>query len=276
MTMPWDNNDNWDNNEENQDNNQDSNQDNNWNNNEEHGDKDLEDIFGDSHSDSNESDNPHFNEEENRTVEHDNDSTHSEEGDAEKEKTSLENVEEELASVPTKRSQATPQFSERDVYQIVNLTTILGALNENQESWVDSIFGGHSSNDHIKRAIRIVSMDSTEIEDKIKPVEALQSLYEVSQENDPSKIIDNLLASIKTVDDLSTTDKKNLVSLMRKISKNHADDNDGKVVPVRVSRNSSSAEIVDAMKKLIEENPAVSESLDSLSQCIDVIRAALK
>jgi len=45
---------------------------------------------------------------------------------------------------------------------------------------------------------------------------------------------------------------------------------------VRVSRNSSSAEIVDAMKKLIEENPAVSESLDSLSQCIDVIRAALK
>lgn len=271
MTMPWDNNDNWNDNEENQDNNQD----NNWNNNEGHDDKDLEDIFGDSHSESNESDNPHFNEEENHTVEND-DSAHSEERDSDKETTSLENVEEELASVPTKRSQATPQFSERDVYQIVNLTTILGALNKNQESWVDSIFGGHSSNDHIKRAIRIVSMDSTEIEDKIKPVEALQSLYEVSQENDPSKIIDNLLASIKTVDDLSTTDKKNLVSLMRKISKNHADDNDGKVVPVRVSRNSSSAEIVDAMKKLIEENPAVSESLDSLSQCIDVIRTALK
>jgi len=272
MTMPWDNNDNWNDNEENQDNNQE----NNWNNSEEHDDKDLENIFGDSHSESDDSQDYQIHEEENHTVEHNNDSTHSEERNADKEKTSLENVEEELASVPTKRSQATPQFSERDVYQIVNLTTILGALNKNQESWVDSIFGGHSSNDHIKRAIRIVSMDSTEIEDKIKPVEALQSLYEVSQENDPSKIIDNLLASIKTVDDLSTTDKKNLVSLMRKISKNHADDNDGKVVPVRVSRNSSSAEIVDAMKKLIEENPAVSESLDSLSQCIDVIRAALK
>lgn len=272
MTMPWDNNDNWNDNEENQDNNQD----NNWNNSEEHDDKDLENIFGDSHSESDDSQDYQIHEEENHTVEHNNDSTHSEERNADKEKTSLENVEEELASVPTKRSQATPQFSERDVYQIVNLTTILGALNKNQESWVDSIFGGHSSNDHIKRAIRIVSMDSTEIEDKIKPVEALQSLYEVSQENDPSKIIDNLLASIKTVDDLSTTDKKNLVSLMRKISKNHADDNDGKVVPVRVSRNSSSAEIVDAMKKLIEENPAVSESLDSLSQCIDVIRTALK
>lgn len=272
MTMPWDDNDNWNDNEENQDNNQE----NNWNNSEEHDDKDLENIFGDSHSESDDSQDYQIHEEENHTVEHNNDPTHSEERDAEKEKTSLENVEEELASVPTKRSQATPQFSERDVYQIVNLTTILGALNKNQESWVDSIFGGHSSNDHIKRAIRIVSMDSTEIEDKIKPVEALQSLYEVSQENDPSKIIDNLLASIKTVDDLSTTDKKNLVSLMRKISKNHADDNDGKVVPVRVSRNSSSAEIVDAMKKLIEENPAVSESLDSLSQCIDVIRTALK
>lgn len=270
--MPWDNNDNWNDNEENQDNNQE----NNWNNSEEHDDKDLENIFGDSHSESDDSQDYQIHEEENHTVEHNDDSTHSEERNADKEKTSLENVEEELASVPTKRSQATPQFSERDVYQIVNLTTILGALNENQESWVDSIFGGHSSNDHIKRAIRIVSMDSTEIEDKIKPVEALQSLYEVSQENDPSKIIDNLLASIKTVDDLSTTDKKNLVSLMRKISKNHADDNDGKVVPVRVSRNSSSAEIVDAMKKLIEENPAVSESLDSLSQCIDVIRTALK
>lgn len=271
MTMPWDNNDNWNNNEEHQDNNQD----NNWNNSDEHDDKGLEDIFGDSHSESDDSQGHQIHEEENNTVEN-NDSTHSEEKDIEKETTSLEDVEEELASVPTKRSQATPQFSERDVYQIVNLTTILGVLNENQESWVDSIFGGHSSNDHIKRAIRIVSMDSTEIEDKIKPVEALQSLYEVSQEKDPSKIIDNLLASIKTVDDLSTADKGNLVSLMRKISKNHADDNDGKVVPVRVSRNSSSAEIVDAMKRLIEENPAVSESLDSLSQCIDVIRTALK
>lgn len=271
MTMPWDNNDNWNNNEEHQDNNQD----NNWNNSDEHDDKGLEDIFGDSHSESDDSQGHQIHEEENNTVEN-NDSTHNEEEGIEKETTSLEDVEEELASVPTKRSQATPQFSERDVYQIVNLTTILGVLNENQESWVDSIFGGHSSNDHIKRAIRIVSMDSTEIEDKIKPVEALQSLYEVSQEKDPSKIIDNLLASIKTVDDLSTADKGNLVSLMRKISKNHADDNDGKVVPVRVSRNSSSAEIVDAMKRLIEENPAVSESLDSLSQCIDVIRTALK
>ena len=273
MTMPWDNQDNnWNNSEENQDNNQD----NNWDSNEEHGDKDLEDIFGDSHSESDDSQDYQTHEEENNTIEDNDDSTHNEENNVEKETTSLDDVEEELASVPTKRSQATPQFSERDVYQIVNLTTILGVLNENQESWVDSIFGGHSSNDHIKRAIRIVSMDSTEIEDKIKPVEALQSLYEVSQENDPSKIIDNLLSSIKTVDDLSTADKGNLVSLMRKMSKNHADDNDGKVVPVRVSRNSSSAEIVDAMKKLMEENPAVSESLDSLSQCIDVIKTALK
>lgn len=273
MTMPWDNQDNnWNNSEENQDNNQD----NNWDSNEEHGDKDLEDIFGDSHSESDDSQDYQIQNKENNTIENNDDSTHNEENNVEKETTSLDDVEEELASVPTKRSQATPQFSERDVYQIVNLTTILGVLNKNQESWVDSIFGGHSSNDHIKRAIRIVSMDSTEIEDKIKPVEALQSLYEVSQENDPSKIIDNLLASIKTVDDLSTADKGNLVSLMRKISKNHANDNDGKVVPVRVSRNSSSAEIVDAMKKLMEENPAVSESLDSLSQCIDVIKTALK
>ena len=271
MTMPWDNNDNWNDNQDNQDNNQDD-----WNNNE-GDDKNLEDIFGDSQTETSENEHNESSHNGEDTTEGHNESNQSDKEDNDKrEESSLDNVEEELVSIPTKKSQATPQFSERDVYQIVNLTTILGVLNETQESWIDSIFGGHASNDHIKRAIRIVSMDSTEIEDKIKPVETLQSLYEVSQENDPSKIIDNLLSSIKTVDELSTGEKGSMVSIMRKISKNHADDNDGKAVPVRVTRNSSSAEIVDAMKKLLEENPAVSESFDSLSQSIDIIKTALK
>lgn len=189
---------------------------------------------------------------------------------------SLEEVEKEISESPVKRSQTTPQFSERDVYRIVNLNSVLGVLDKEQSSWVDSIFGTAQNSDDIKRSVRIVSMDSDEIDDKIKPVEALQSLYKVHQETDASKIIDNLLASIKIIDDLSTNDQANLVSLMRKMAKNHAEDNDGKVVSIRVTRKSSSAEIVDAMKKLLEENPAVSSSISSLSQCIDVIKSALK
>ena len=268
MTMPWDNNDNWDNNH-------DDSQDNNHNEG-----QSLENIFGDSDSDNGPHDKgDHENAEPEESPEEESDISGVTEEDSEDNETlSLDDVEDELASVPSKRSQATPQFSERDVYQIVNLTTILGVLNEAQESWIDFIFGIHanSHSDNIKRAVRIVSMDSSEIEDKIKPVEALQSLYKVSQESDPSKIIDNLLASIKTVDDLSTSDKGSLVSLMRKISKNHADDNGGKAIPVRSTRNSSSAEIVDSMKKLVEGNPAVSESFDSLSQCVEIIKSALK
>lgn len=265
MTMPWENNDNqsWDDNNQNND-----------------SGESLENLFGDDTSD-------HEGEKDDSNSDFDNGSSvdekqseHSESSSQEAsnhhEGHTLEDVEEELASVPTKRSQSTPQFSERDVYQIVNLTTIIGVLDETQSSWMDIVFGTASNSDDIKRAIRIVAMDSAEMDDKIKPVEALQSLYEVSQETDPSKIIDNLLASIRTVDDLSTSDKGSLVSLMRKMSKNHADENDGKAVPVRVTRNSSSAEIVDAMKKLLEENPAISESLSSLSQFVDVIKAALK
>ena len=189
---------------------------------------------------------------------------------------SLDEVEKEITESSVKRSQTTPQFSERDVYRIVNLTSVLGVLDKTQSTWVDTIFGISHNADDIKRAVRIVSMDSDEVEDKIKPVEALQSLYEVHQETDTSKIIENLLASIKIIDDLSTNDQSSLVSLMRKMAKTHAEDNDGKVVPVRVTRNSSSAEIVDAMKRLVEENPAVSESIGLLSQCIDVIKTALK
>lgn len=267
MAMPWENNN------DNQSWGNDDNQDNtpSWGDNQDNdnSEESLEDLFGDDSSDDEDEVTSEV------TTDESSDNS-SDEGEKDNEPHTLDDVEDELATVPTKRSQATPQFSERDVYQIVNLTTVLGVLDETQSSWMDIIFGTASNSDDIKRAIRIVAMDSSEIDDKIKPVEALQSLYQVSQETDPSKIIDNLLASIKTVDDLSTGDKGSLVSLMRKMAKNHADENDGKTVPVRVTRNSSSAEIVDAMKKLIEENPAVSESLSSLSQFIDVIRKALK
>lgn len=261
MTMPWENNDNdqsWEDNDNNHDNHDDTYS---WENNQDQEDntESLEDLFGDDSSDDS-----------------DNHDSNGDNDEKENDSQTLDDVEEELATVPTKRSQATPQFSERDVYQIVNLNTVLGVLDETQASWMDIIFGTASNTDNIKRSIRIVAMESSEIDDKIKPVEALQSLYYVSQETDPSKIINNILDSIKTVDDLSTSDKGSLVSLMRKMAKNHADANGGKTVPIRVTRNSSSAEIVDAMRNLIEENPAVSESLSSLSQFIDVIRTALK
>lgn len=274
MTMPWENNNNqsWDNSNQDSDNSWDENQNNDSG-------ESLENLFGDGTSDHEDGENStgaYSADERSGDAHQSEDSEASDESvKSQDEGHTLDDVEEELANVP-KRSQSTPQFSEKDVYQIVNLTTIIGVLDETQSSWMDIVFGTSSNSDDIKRAIRIVSMDSAEINDKIKPVEALQSLYEVSQETDPSKIIDNLLASIKTVDDLSTNDKGSLVSLMRRMAKNHADDNDGKVVQVRVSRNSSSADIVDAMKKLLEENPAVSESLSSLAQFIDVIRTALK
>lgn len=264
MTMPWENQDNnnesWDNNNEPWDNNNND----PWNNNE--GDNNEGSSYGDDNSHQDDSIEEIFSSHENNEEESAQD---------DEQQPTLDDVEDELKNVP-KRSQGTPQFSERDVYQIVNLNTVLNVLDEEQRSWVDTIFGaGGSGSNDIKRAIRIVSMDSTEIGDKIKPVEALRSLRDVTEETDPTKIIDNLLSGIRIVEDLSTADKAALISLLRKIAKNHPSE-DGKTMNIRVTRNSSGAEIIDAMRNLMKSYPAVKGSIESLTQCVEIIETALK
>ena len=187
----------------------------------------------------------------------------------------LEDIEDEMLAAPRgKKGVGTPQFSERDVYQIVNLVTVFEAMSDNQKSWVDNLFSfSASGNNDIKRAIRIVAMDNKEIDSKTLPVEVLGTVYRVTTSNDTSRAIEAILDSISAVESLSVDDRGTLVSLTRKIAKKHPDAN-GKSVPVRITRNSPSTEIVSAMRDIMERCVGIGDSIDMVSSSVEALSAA--
>lgn len=197
------------------------------------------------------------------------DSTISNFGDSEDVTAAIESIVDDFVSVPNNAS-SDSKFSEKDTYRIINVMTVLNTLSDDIKKWLDTILNIGGAD--VKRSMTIVSNGLSELETKTSPIWVLSMVSNAVEEKDPVKVMTDIIGAIKVIGDMEEEDRVSFINFSRKVAR----DNSGeKKINIKVTRNSTDAEIVEELRNMFVKNPEVSRSVSGFTAVVDVIKKAL-
>ena len=161
------------------------------------------------------------------------------------------------------------KFSEKETYMVINTVMAMSNMEEEQKKAIDSVL--NLGGDDVRRSMKIVEMGASKVEEKASTMEVLGLVQEIASKDEDASSLSKLLSVMKIIGDLDSKDKNALVTLARKIKKNHPTD-----YVLRINKNSSDAEIVEGIRDMILSSPEIDKEIREMSECFDVIKTAIK
>lgn len=253
----WDNN--YDNNYDN--NNYGNNEYNSYENN--NNEDSLDNLFNDENSYVENNQEEH----ENQTVEESNlENNHGSNDSSNNQTITWEEVKPHLTKIPS-NIKSDKIFSEKECYRIHNLALVLSEVDEDLLSWTDSVLD-INARDNIRRSISIIQMDEKEFSQKAETISAIKSIYDISvggndDEKDP---IEAVMQALMRVEDLTESQRNDVLSLMRKILRFT-----GSKSRITATRNSSALEIAHDIRNVMIKEEDMTRHLESLGNLVDTI-----
>lgn len=179
---------------------------------------------------------------------------------------SLENL---IVSAPANTS-AEPKFSEKDVYRLTNVITMLDNLSDEIKKWLDTILNIGGAD--IRRAMTIVSNGAAELDSKTSSIWVLNMVANLVNEEDSMKAITDTIEVIKVIEDMESDDRIAFINFARRIARDNSED---KKISIKVTKNSSSAEIVSELRQMFTDHPEVSTSIAGFTSVVDLLKKSL-
>lgn len=160
-----------------------------------------------------------------------------------------------------------PVFSERQVYRIINLTSVMDYCKEEDTQVISTIFGVRGKN--VRKAMTLAEAETTEIENKIVSVTVLKKIL---QSATGEGIDDPMDFAIELFSQVSSMDEDQL-SAMISLVKSFQDEANEK--RIRINRSTPAAEVIKEIKAALEVDD-VALAAETTSDVIDLVHEALK
>lgn len=183
---------------------------------------------------------------------------------------SYESLKDEFFNAPSNATQE-PKFSEKDMYKVINLITLLSHCDDDSIKWVEDILK-INGNDNAKRAVNIIKMDKGDFEEQADTIKVMKSILKISQDGaangDAFKTVIDLM---NTVDKMSDNQRDGLIKLNKKFIKDS-----GAKIRVTSKKTSNSSEIAQDLHKVLTEDEIIPRYVESLDGILDAIRQIIK
>lgn len=164
-------------------------------------------------------------------------------------------------------AKSTLAFSERQVYRIINLVTVMDYCDEEDTQIISTVFGVRGKN--VRKAMSLVETEGMEIENRIVSVSVLKKILQSATGEgigDPIDFAIELFSQVSSMDDKQLTAMISLVKSFQDAS------NEKKV---RINRSTPPAEIIKEIKAALEvEDVALAAA--ATGDVIDLVSEALK
>ena len=160
-----------------------------------------------------------------------------------------------------------PVFSERQVYRIINLTSVMDYCKEEDTQVISTIFGVRGKN--VRKAMTLAEAETTEIENKIVSVTVLKKILQSATGegiDDPMDFAIELFSQVSSMDD-------DQMSAMISLVKSFQDEANEK--RIRINRSTPAAEVIKEIKAALEVDD-VALAAETTSDVIDLVHEALK
>lgn len=204
----------------------------------------------------NTSENISENDSENDSKEDKSDDDSSDNEESNKDNSQLEEKTYEIPYEEPSNSNVSPEFSEKDVVQIMNLAGLFSQFTDQQKEFICSIFGISHSVTEVRRPINIVRKDKEERQEAISGIRCLNAIYKLTEGSDENKIKATLDATAM----VSELDEQQIKDMLKVFSQCVRDVNGPRV---RSTRKSSSFDIVNEIFTKLTECDGLADSLSA-------------
>ena len=162
-------------------------------------------------------------------------------------------------------------FSEKEMYQVVNVTKLLEECSEDLVSLVQTVFGFNAKSTDLKKAINIVTMDKQDFEAKTSAVTGLRSIYDASHPGEDQDPFEVAIRTISRVSSMEEEDRGNMITLARKISKETTNAD-----RVTARKNQAAADIVSELRKSMTGEHSIADKVFRFDALIHTIKEAAR
>lgn len=180
--------------------------------------------------------------------------------------------EEQLFDIP--RNAGTDKvFSEKEIFQVVNLLSLFGQLNENQSNLVNTLFGLQASMNIVRKAIKIVEADKKERDNILATVNALASLRKLSMGDygDDNPIRAALKAS-NMVSDMDDDTRAGMIKFMTMII---ADTSTSKK-RMKSNKSASASAVVDEVIDVFSTDEEANSEFGELVEILEALESVVQ
>lgn len=186
----------------------------------------------------------------------------------EKELNRYEKIRENFNAAPP-NARRIEKFSERDIYTIENVLTVLRECSEIEEEWIETTLNVRGKS--IKKAISIVEMDDEEFDSKVSAISALKTIYDAVNLKEGVDPADAIINAIARVDGMTDNDRDAMIKLAKKIAR----EKDG-AKNIRANKSSSSFDVFSSIKEVMTGDSNISQEVVELGEIMELLKEASK
>ena len=197
-----------------------------------------------------------------------------EEDEVEKPEEEDSSIEDSLVHVP-KNIGNSKEFSEKDIYKVVNLVKMFNSMGEEEISVVNGIFNFAFNTGLVKKAINISSLSDEELHDKISPIKIIVLLKKTADSvssGDSQESFAMIMNCMTRVEEMDEESKDKMLRFFRNNVLKDAKVNRNKL---KAKKTSGVTEIVNEIIELINSNEKVHKQINDYVVITEFVEAAL-